>query len=63
MPFFPSLPPDAGVRHILPLNKPAGRALIELHELIAAYVSGLNACRYCCGVHAHGRSSSSSPER
>lgn len=67
MPFFPSLPDDAGVRHILGLNPAAGRALIEFHsaalrnasalpprdkELIAAYVSGLNACQYCFGVHA-----------
>jgi uncharacterized peroxidase-related enzyme len=67
MPFFPSLPGDAGVRHILQLNKPVGRHLIELHsalmrgdsplapaqhELIAAYVSGLNACQYCYGVHS-----------
>jgi uncharacterized peroxidase-related enzyme len=67
MPFFPSLPAEAGVRHILRLNKPVGRPLIELHtalmradsplspaqhELIAAYVSGLNACHYCYGVHA-----------
>lgn len=67
MPFFSKLPKDAGVRHILQYNKPVGRALVELHEallrgesplspaqreLIAAYVSGLNACRYCYGVHA-----------
>jgi uncharacterized peroxidase-related enzyme len=67
MPFFASLPADAGVRHILQLNKRAGRALIEFHqallrgdsplspaqlELIAAYVSGLNACQYCYGVHS-----------
>ncbi|MDP1691363.1 MAG: peroxidase-related enzyme [Burkholderiaceae bacterium] len=66
MPFFPSLPDDAGARHILALNPAAGRALIELHtatlrtdsqltardkELIAAFVSGLNACQYCFGVH------------
>lgn len=66
MPFFPSLPEDAGARHILALNPAAGRALIEFHsaalrndsaltardkELIAAYVSGLNACQYCYGVH------------
>lgn len=66
MSFFPSLPADAGVRHILALNPRAGRALIEFHsavlredtaltaahkELIAAYVSGLNACAYCHGVH------------
>ena len=67
MSFFDSLPADAGVRHILQINKPAGRALIEFHqallradsplapaqlELIAAYVSGLNACQYCHGVHS-----------
>ena len=49
------------------LNKRAGRALVQLHtdimrqpsqfsagerELIATYVSGLNACRYCHGVHS-----------
>ena len=66
MPFFPSLPEDAGARHIFALNPAAGRALVELHsaalrndsaltardkELIAAYVSGLNACQYCYGVH------------
>lgn len=66
MPFFPTLPDDAGVRHILALNPAAGRALVEFHsaalrsdsqltardkELIAAFVSGLNACQYCYGVH------------
>jgi uncharacterized peroxidase-related enzyme len=67
MAFFPTLHDDAGVRHILALNPAAGRALIEFHvaalrvdtqltardkELIAAYVSGLNACQYCFGVHS-----------
>lgn len=67
MNYFPSLPVDAGVRHILQLNADAGRALVHLHtaalrnegslsagdkELIAAYVSGLNACQYCYGVHS-----------
>jgi uncharacterized peroxidase-related enzyme len=67
MPYFPSLPDDAGVRHILQLNPAAGRALVELHiaalrnpsalaasekELLAAYVSALNACQYCYGVHS-----------
>lgn len=66
MPYFPSLPEDAGARHILKLNPAAGRALVEFHsaalrtdsqltakdkELIAAFVSGLNACQYCYGVH------------
>ena len=32
MPFFPNLPDDAGVRHILALNPAAGRALIEFHR-------------------------------
>jgi len=66
MSYFTRLPHDAGVRHILGLNPQAGRALIEFHsavlrqdtaltaahkELIAAYVSALNACAYCHGVH------------
>jgi uncharacterized peroxidase-related enzyme len=77
MPFFKSLPPDAGVRHILQMNKPVGRALIALHEallrgdspltpaqheLIAAYVSGLNDCQYCFGVHAETASQFGVPE-
>jgi uncharacterized peroxidase-related enzyme len=77
MPFFKSLPPDAGVRHIVQMNKPVGRALIELHqallrgdsplspaqhELIAAYVSGLNECQYCFGVHAETASQFGVPE-
>ena len=56
-----------GVRDILPMNKDAGTALVHYHtavmrqeselsvgdrELIAAYVSGLNHCQYCHGVHA-----------
>ena len=55
------------VRDILMLNKPAGIALVNYHtavmrqdselsvkdrELIAAYVSGLNNCQYCHGVHS-----------
>lgn len=67
MPFFKQLPPDAGVRDILQMNKPAGRALVQLHEavmrsdsplsprqheLIAAFVSGINECQYCYGVHS-----------
>jgi uncharacterized peroxidase-related enzyme len=66
MTFFASLPHDAGVRHILGMNPRAGRALIDFHtavlrqdtaltaphkELLAAYVSGLNSCAYCHGVH------------
>jgi uncharacterized peroxidase-related enzyme len=67
MSFFTSLPPEAGVRHIIQLNKPVGRHLVAMHtalmrsdsplssaqhELIAAYVSGLNSCQYCYGVHS-----------
>ena len=67
MSFFPSLSDEAGVVQVLGTNAAAGRALIELHtaalrnesqldaaekELIAAYVSGLNACQYCYGVHS-----------
>ena len=55
------------VLDILQLNRKAGVALVQFHsavmrqeselsvrdrELIAAYVSGLNACRYCHGVHS-----------
>jgi alkylhydroperoxidase family enzyme len=62
MTYSPSLPEDAGVRHILGINPRAGRALIEFRtavlrqdteltarhkEMLAAYVSGLNACAYC----------------
>jgi AhpD family alkylhydroperoxidase len=67
VPFLKSLPADAGVRHVVGLNPEAGRALIQLHiaalrnesalagrdkELIAAFVSALNARQYCYGVHA-----------
>jgi uncharacterized peroxidase-related enzyme len=65
-PFFPSLTAESGARDIFSLNPAAGKAMIEYHEavlrgpsplsegereLIAAYVSGLNACHYCHGVH------------
>ena len=77
MPFFKGLPSDAGVRHILQMNKPVGRELVRLHEtllrgdspltpaqreLIAAYVSGLNECQYCFGVHAETASEFGVPE-
>jgi uncharacterized peroxidase-related enzyme len=66
VPFFRSLAENAGVRDILRLNREAGKALIHYHqavlrqpspltagerELIAAYVSALNSCHYCYGVH------------
>src|SRR5918994_7108080 len=64
---FPSLGPAATVPDIMRLSPEAGRPLFEMHEavmrgpsrltagqreLIATYVSGLNGCQYCCGVHA-----------
>ncbi len=64
---FPSLGPQATVPDILKMSPDAGAALMQLHEalmrapsalsegereMIAAYVSGLNACRYCYGVHS-----------
>ncbi|WP_341905247.1 carboxymuconolactone decarboxylase family protein [Polaromonas sp. YR568] len=67
MSFFPSLPADAGVRHILTLIPEADRALVAFHtaalrnagpltpahkELILAYVFRLNACQSCWGVHS-----------
>jgi uncharacterized peroxidase-related enzyme len=67
MSFFSTLDANAGVRDILQMNRPAGRALIAFHEavmrqpsplsvgereLIAALVSGLNRCGYCYGVHS-----------
>lgn len=67
MGFFPSMAKPEGVLNILRFNPEAGQALIALHiaalrndsplssadkELIAAYVSGLNACKYCYGVHS-----------
>jgi uncharacterized peroxidase-related enzyme len=78
MPFFKSLPDDCGVRHILQMNKPVGRALVQLHqsllrtdspltpdqhELIAAYVSGLNECQYCFGVHSETAQAFGVPEK
>lgn len=66
MSFLKSLPDKATVPDILKLNRDAGRLLADYHtavmrqpsalsegerELIAAYVSGLNACQYCHGVH------------
>jgi uncharacterized peroxidase-related enzyme len=77
MAFFKNLPADAGVRHILAMSPQAGRALVEFHsavlrseselspkekELIAAYVSGLNACQYCYGVHAQTAQAFGIPE-
>ena len=67
MPNFPKLGDNATVPEILKMSPEAGAPLMEVHEavmrgpsplspgereLIAAYVSGINECRYCHGVHA-----------
>ncbi len=67
MPFFPSLPDDANVRtifamaeerfhgwhdlseHLMRKDSPFS---LEERELIAGYVSGVNACEYCHGIHS-----------
>ena len=66
MPYFDSLGDEATVPDILAMDPVAGIALTELtqqvmrgpsplsegeRELIAAYVSGMNHCAYCYGVH------------
>jgi len=67
MPKFPKLGENAAVPDILKMSAEAGASLMEVHEpimrgpspltpgereLIAAYVSGINKCQYCHGVHA-----------
>jgi len=67
MAYLPSLPDDAVLLDVFRAYPQAARPLLDYHqallrgpspltvaerELIAAYVSGLNACRYCRGVHA-----------
>jgi uncharacterized peroxidase-related enzyme len=66
MPFLPSLGPTSSLIDVFKAFPETSRPLIEFHEvllrgpspfteaereLIAAYVSGLNHCRYCHGVH------------
>ncbi|MDN3355637.1 peroxidase-related enzyme [Actinomadura sp. DC4] len=66
MPFLPSLPENAVVLDVMKAFPESSKPLIDYHEvvlrgpsalsvgereLIAAFVSGLNACRYCRGVH------------
>lgn len=66
MSHLPSLPHDAVLLDVFRAYPETSRPLLEYHqallrgpsplsvaerELIAAYVSGLNACRYCHGVH------------
>ena len=67
MPFLPSLAEDAHLIDVFKKFPGLYRPLVESHEillrgpsplsvaereLIAAYVSGLNSCTYCHGVHA-----------
>ncbi len=67
MTFFPSLPADATVFHVWnahpEIYAPLARVTQAImrgdspltpgeRELIASYVSGLNACQYCAGGHA-----------
>ena len=66
MTYLPSLPGDAVLADVFRAYPAAARSLLDFHqalmrgpspltvgerELIAAYVSGLNACAYCHGVH------------
>jgi uncharacterized peroxidase-related enzyme len=66
MPYLPSLPSRASLLDVFRSFPETSKPLIEYHEvllrgpspfteaereLIAAYVSGLNGCRYCEGVH------------
>lgn len=68
MPFLPDLPDNAKVPHVLGQYRSGAKALVELHqailreespievrdrEMIAAYVSSLNACDYCIGAHTN----------
>jgi uncharacterized peroxidase-related enzyme len=66
MAHLPSLPDNATLLDVFKMFPETNRPLLEFHEallrgpspftdaereLIAAYVSGLNGCRYCHGVH------------
>lgn len=67
MPYLPSLPDDARVMDVLKAYPESSAPLIDFQqvvlrgpsqltpgerELIGAYVSGVNACHYCHGVHS-----------
>lgn len=67
MPFLPSLGSEATLLDVFKKFPATAHPLLEYHEalmrgpsplevaereLIAAYVSGLNACQYCHGVHS-----------
>ena len=67
MTYLESLPEDGTLLHVFQAFPETARPLLDYHEtvmrgpspftvaereLIAAYVSGVNACTYCHGVHA-----------
>jgi len=67
MPFLPSLPDDSTLLNVFQKYPDLSIVVLDYHErlmrgdsplsrgereLIAAYASGLNACRYCHGVHS-----------
>ena len=67
MAYLPSLPDHASLLDVFRMFPETSEPLLSFHEvllrgpspfteaereLIAAYVSGLNGCRYCHGVHA-----------
>lgn len=67
MPFLPSISEEDKVPHVLAkFNTGTGKPLLEYHEallrgespftvgereMMAAYISGINACSYCYGAH------------
>lgn len=66
MPYLKDLPRDAVLLHVFKAFGPTSKPLLDYHEallrgpspfsvaereLIAGFVSGLNACQYCHGVH------------
>ena len=77
MPHLPSLPDDARLVDVFKRYPATSLPLIEYHEtvmrgpspftlgereLIAAYVSGVNACAYCHGVHTRTAEAFGVPE-
>ena len=67
MAYLPSLPDPARLLDVFRANPDTARPLLDYHEalmrgpspltvaereLIAAYVSGLNSCDYCYGIHS-----------
>jgi uncharacterized peroxidase-related enzyme len=78
MTYLKSLPPDAGLLQVMRAYPGPARPLLALHEevmrapssltaaereLIAAYVSGLNDCDYCHGVHSATAAAFGVPEQ